>query len=140
MKPKIFENADADKLADMQSILREYGINTMKLDDDFNSHLFIAMEQYHLKQLGKAKNRRMTYKEVQQNKMYSNKEALNNYVEKLKEVYPRRLREDLMKPAELAIHNAAHEVEKLPADVRLTEAVVLLGKAKDLVSDFIDEA
>lgn len=30
------------------------------------------------------------------------------------------------------------EVEKLPADVKLTEAVTLLAKAKDLVSDFVD--
>ena len=31
------------------------------------------------------------------------------------------------------------EVEKMPADVRLTDAVILLQQAKDKVSDFIDE-
>lgn len=51
---------------------------------------------------------------------------------------PRRIRLDLMKPAELAIFLAMQEVEKLPADINLTEAVNLLAKAKDLVSDFID--
>jgi len=30
------------------------------------------------------------------------------------------------------------EVEKLPADPKLTEAVILLSKAKDAVSDFVD--
>ena len=44
-----------------------------------------------------------------------------------------------MKPAELAILNAMGEIEKLDADVRLTNAVVMLSEAKKLVSDFIDE-
>jgi len=52
---------------------------------------------------------------------------------------PRRVRLDLNEPAELAIYNAMQEVEKIGADVRLTEAVTLLSKAKDLVSDFVDE-
>lgn len=51
---------------------------------------------------------------------------------------PRRNRLDLNVPAEKAIYDAMQEVEKLPADVRLTEAVSLLAKAKDLVSDFVD--
>lgn len=51
----------------------------------------------------------------------------------------RRNRLDLMTPCELAIYNAMQEVEKMPADVTLTEAVILLGKAKNLVSDFIDK-
>jgi len=50
----------------------------------------------------------------------------------------RRNRLDLMTPSEKIIQEAIWEVEKLPADVNLTEAVILLGKAKDLVSDFID--
>jgi len=41
-------------------------------------------------------------------------------------------------PAELAIHNAVQEVEKAGADQKLTEAVILLGKAKDLVGDYVD--
>jgi len=52
---------------------------------------------------------------------------------------PRRSRLDLNTPAEKAIYDAMQEVEKLPADVKLTEAVTLLAKAKDLVSDFVDE-
>lgn len=51
---------------------------------------------------------------------------------------PRRNRLDLNTPAEKAIYDAIQEVEKLPADVKLTEAVTLLAKAKDLVSDFVD--
>lgn len=50
----------------------------------------------------------------------------------------RRNRLDLMKPCELAIYNAMQEVEKMPASTILTEAVIKLGQAKDLVSDFID--
>lgn len=53
--------------------------------------------------------------------------------------FPRRSRLDLNTPAEKAIYDAMQEVEKLPADVKLTEAVTLLAKAKDLVSDFVDE-
>ncbi len=52
--------------------------------------------------------------------------------------FPRRNRLDLNTPAELAIYNAIQEVEKEVADPRLTEVVVMLGKAKDLLSDFVD--
>jgi hypothetical protein len=52
---------------------------------------------------------------------------------------PRRIRIDLHTPAELAIYNAVLEVEKLPADVRLTKSVVLLSDAKDQLADFIDD-
>ena len=52
--------------------------------------------------------------------------------------WPRRHSLDLNTPAELAIRDAMIEVEKLPADGRLTEAVVLLEKAKTLVSDHVD--
>lgn len=41
--------------------------------------------------------------------------------------------------AELAIYNAMQEVETLEADTRLTDAVILLAKAKDLVSEYVDE-
>ena len=51
---------------------------------------------------------------------------------------PRRIRLDLNTPAELAIHNAMQEVEKVGADPKLTEAVILLSKAKELVSDYVD--
>ena len=43
-----------------------------------------------------------------------------------------------MTPAEIAIFNAMQEVEKIGADLKLTEAVVLLAKAKDCVADFVD--
>jgi hypothetical protein len=52
---------------------------------------------------------------------------------------PRRNRLDLSEPAELAIRKSVDEVEKIGADVRLTEAVILLDKARELVDDFIDE-
>lgn len=51
---------------------------------------------------------------------------------------PRRNQLDLNTTAELAIHNAMQEVEKMAADTRLTNATILLSKAKDSVSDFID--
>jgi hypothetical protein len=40
--------------------------------------------------------------------------------------------------AENAITAAIHSVEALPPDTRLTEAVVLLLKARDRVADFVD--
>lgn len=51
---------------------------------------------------------------------------------------PRRIRMDLMTPAELSIMNAMQEVEKVGADPKLTEAVILLDKVKNLVSDYTD--
>jgi hypothetical protein len=50
----------------------------------------------------------------------------------------RRNRLDLNIPAELTIYHAMQEVEKLGADIMLTNAVILLQKAKDLVSDYAD--
>ena len=51
---------------------------------------------------------------------------------------PRRIRIDLFTPAEKAIYDAMQEVEKMPPDTRLTEAVVLLYKAREKVADFVD--
>lgn len=51
---------------------------------------------------------------------------------------PRRSKAYENVPAELAIQNAVDEVEKLGANIKLTDAVILLARAKDLVSDFID--
>lgn len=51
---------------------------------------------------------------------------------------PRRNRLDLNIKAEKTIYDAMLEIEKLPADPKLTEAITLLTKAKDLVSDFVD--
>jgi hypothetical protein len=52
---------------------------------------------------------------------------------------PRRIRIDLMTPAETAIHVAMREVEKAGADVRLTDAIVLLQQAREKVADYHDE-
>ena len=52
--------------------------------------------------------------------------------------FPRRNRLDLNTPAEKAIYNAMQEVEKAGADPKLTDLVIMLGKAKDLLSDFVD--
>jgi hypothetical protein len=51
---------------------------------------------------------------------------------------PRRVRLDLQVPAERAIGEALGLVEQLGADVRLTDAVVLLGQARDKVGEFVD--
>ncbi len=51
---------------------------------------------------------------------------------------PRRIFVDRMTPAETAIRSAIHTVEELPADIRLTKAVVLLDRARELVADYVD--
>ena len=51
---------------------------------------------------------------------------------------PRRAYVQKQVPAERAIQAAIDAVESLGADVLLTEAVTLLGRAKDKVGDFID--
>lgn len=43
-----------------------------------------------------------------------------------------------MTDAELAIHNAMQDVEKLGADILLTQAITKLHEARELVADFID--
>jgi len=53
--------------------------------------------------------------------------------------FQRRSRLDLNEPSELAIRNAMQEVEKMGADVKLTEAITLLNQSLDIVSDFIDK-
>jgi len=53
--------------------------------------------------------------------------------------FPRRNMVSEMKPAEIAIRNAILEVEKMPADVDLTNAVDLLSQALNKVSDYIDK-
>lgn len=52
--------------------------------------------------------------------------------------FPRRNRIDLLTPAELAIREAMLKVEDLEPHTLLTEAVTLLGQAKDKVSDFVE--
>ena len=51
---------------------------------------------------------------------------------------PRRNRVDQMVDAELAIRHAIACVEAMPADERLTAAVMLLDQARNKVSDFVD--
>ena len=45
---------------------------------------------------------------------------------------------DRWTPAETAIGEAMRVVEAMPADVRLTQAMILLGKAKDAVAEYAD--
>lgn len=51
---------------------------------------------------------------------------------------PRRIQLERMTPAERAIHDAVQVVEAAGCDVRLTKAVILLQKARDMVADFVD--
>lgn len=51
---------------------------------------------------------------------------------------PRRAQMQQWTPAERAIYDALQAVEAMPADERLTDAVVLLGAARDSVADFVD--
>jgi hypothetical protein len=50
----------------------------------------------------------------------------------------RRCRIESMTPAETAISAAIQAVESLPADTRLTDAVVLLMDAQRKVADWVD--
>lgn len=51
---------------------------------------------------------------------------------------PRRIDMQRWNEAEKAIHAAVQAVEAMPADVRLTDAVVLLGAARESVADYQD--
>ena len=51
---------------------------------------------------------------------------------------PRRVNYQKMVPAERLILKSMQETEKIGADPKLTEAITLLNKAKDLISDYID--
>ncbi len=52
---------------------------------------------------------------------------------------PRRIDQTLTVRCENAITEAMKEVECLGADVKLTEAIMLMTQARNLVSDFVDE-
>lgn len=54
------------------------------------------------------------------------------------EDFTRRNQLDKCTPAELAIYKAMEEVEKAGADVKLTDAIIKLQEAKELVADFVD--
>lgn len=51
---------------------------------------------------------------------------------------PRRARMDDWNEAERAISEAMQAVEKMVADPRLTDAIILLTEAKSAVADFVD--
>lgn len=52
--------------------------------------------------------------------------------------FPRRGIQEKLWPAEIMIDECIDQVETMGADVNLTDAVVLLGQARDKVSDYID--
>lgn len=51
---------------------------------------------------------------------------------------PTRIDLRYLTPAELAIRAAMYEVEKAGASIALTDAVTLLGKARDRVADHVE--
>jgi hypothetical protein len=52
--------------------------------------------------------------------------------------FPRRIQMQQWCEAERRIYEAMQAVERMAADVRFTDAVVLLGAARDRVADFVD--
>jgi len=50
-----------------------------------------------------------------------------------------RNRIDLFTHAEKLIYDAMQAVEEMPADVHLTDAVILLGQAQDKVAEYVIE-
>lgn len=52
--------------------------------------------------------------------------------------FPRRTNVNGWTPAEAAIARAVQAVEALPADIRLTHAVMLLREAQIKVADYVD--
>ena len=53
--------------------------------------------------------------------------------------FPRRSCIFLLTPAEKAVFDAVNAVENVGADVRLTDAVVLLQQAREKLADYFDE-
>jgi hypothetical protein len=53
--------------------------------------------------------------------------------------WPRRSCSDLWIPAEKAIQDTVNLVEDLGAHTLLTDAVILLGQARDKISDWAEE-
>lgn len=51
---------------------------------------------------------------------------------------PRRICFGKMSDAELSVSEAIQDVEKMGADVKLTNAVVKLSEAREMIADFID--
>jgi hypothetical protein len=53
--------------------------------------------------------------------------------------FPRKINLHLNVPAEIAVRRAVDEVEKLGADTRLTDAVILLQQAQDKIALYVDD-
>lgn len=53
--------------------------------------------------------------------------------------FPRRARVDMLEPTERAIFEAQSAVEGMPADERLTLASIALGRARELVADYLED-
>lgn len=51
---------------------------------------------------------------------------------------PRRMRLDLLTPNELLVYNIGQEVEKMGADVLLTDAVILLQHVREKLADYVE--
>jgi hypothetical protein len=51
---------------------------------------------------------------------------------------PRRIQIDKLSDGEKAIYDAVQAVERMGADVRLTNAVILLQQAREQVANFVD--
>lgn len=56
----------------------------------------------------------------------------------MKNEIPRRNRIDRMTPGELAIREAIRVVEEMGADIRLTNVVVRLSQAQEVLADYVD--
>jgi len=67
-----------------------------------------------------------------------NKYSMNKIDDFMKE-FPRRNKLYECTPSELAISKAIEEVEKIGAHVKLTEVIIKLIEARELVSDFTDD-
>lgn len=52
---------------------------------------------------------------------------------------PRRSCVYLLAPAEKAVYDAVQAVENVGADVRLTEAIILLSQVREKLADYFDE-
>lgn len=51
---------------------------------------------------------------------------------------PRRSRLDCLTPTELVVFHAIQAVEEIGAHPLLTDAVILLGQAKDKIADYLE--
>jgi hypothetical protein len=56
-----------------------------------------------------------------------------------KNTIPRRYRVDLFTPVEKMIYECQGEVEKMGADIRLTDALNLLIEARHKIAEFVDD-